>query len=108
MLLGGTVTGNYTTPEEWGELLKKSGFKAITAPFTCLDSEKTINQYLQIIRENNVIFFVFAKLQALFSAICKINVNHGFLKQCLKNSQIDLHIINSAVMGMVFRWMSVG
>ena len=55
MLLGGTVTGNYTTPEEWGELLKKSGFKAITAPFTCLDSEKTINQYLQIIRENNVI-----------------------------------------------------
>lgn len=55
MLLGGTVTGNYSNPEEWGVLLKKSGFKAITAPFSCLDSEKTIDQYMSIIRENNVL-----------------------------------------------------
>lgn len=55
MLAGGTVTGNFTNPEEWGELLKRSGFKAITAPFSCLDTEKTINRYMEIIKENNVL-----------------------------------------------------
>jgi len=55
MLLGGTVTGDYTTPEEWGVLLRKSGFKAITAPFSCLDNEETTDRYMSIIRDANVV-----------------------------------------------------
>lgn len=35
MLLGGTVEGRWTTPEEWEALLVKSRFRAVTAPFNC-------------------------------------------------------------------------
>ena len=35
MLLGGTVCGAYSTPEEWEKLLAASRFKAVTAPFHC-------------------------------------------------------------------------
>ncbi len=35
MLLGGTVAGRYTSPEEWEDLLVRSRFKAVTAPFAC-------------------------------------------------------------------------
>ena len=55
MLLGGTVTGNFSTPEEWGELLTKSGFKAITAPFSCNDSDETIDRYMSIIGDKGVL-----------------------------------------------------
>ena len=35
MLLGGTITGSYSTPEEWEMLLRRSRFRAVTAPFNC-------------------------------------------------------------------------
>lgn len=54
MLLGGTVTGDHKTPEEWGLLLIKSGFKAITAPFSCLDDDDVINAYMTIISDAKV------------------------------------------------------
>ena len=54
MLLGGTVTGKYTCPQEWAELLKASRFKAITAPFTCLTPRGEIDEYCEIIRRAGV------------------------------------------------------
>jgi len=54
MILGGTVTGAFSTPEEWEILLIKSGFKAITAPFCCTDDEETISRYMEIITRNKV------------------------------------------------------
>ena len=54
MILGGTVTGNFSGPEEWEALLQRSGFKAITAPFTCEDDEATIDIYMRIIERNKV------------------------------------------------------
>ena len=35
MLLGGTVVGNCAGPREWEDLLVRSRFKAVTAPFDC-------------------------------------------------------------------------
>ena len=35
MLLGGTIAGNWSGPEEWEKLLVRSHFKAVTAPFDC-------------------------------------------------------------------------
>ena len=35
MLLGGTVTGEYRNVREWEDLLVRSRFRAITAPFSC-------------------------------------------------------------------------
>ena len=54
MILGGTVTGDFHTPEEWEVLLKRSGFKAVTAPFSCEDDKKTIDAYVEICRRNHV------------------------------------------------------
>ena len=54
MILGGTVTGEFKTPEEWEELLIRSGFKAITAPFCCEDDENLICKYMDIIERNHV------------------------------------------------------
>ena len=54
MILGGTVTGEFKTPEEWEELLIRSGFKAITAPFCCEDDENLIRKYMDIIERNHV------------------------------------------------------
>ena len=42
MLLGGTVAGSWTTPEEWEALLVRSRFKAVTAPFDCQTERETI------------------------------------------------------------------
>ena len=42
MLLGGTVAGSWTTPEEWEALLVRSRFKAVTAPFDCRTERETI------------------------------------------------------------------
>ena len=54
MILGGTVTGDFKSVEEWEKLLVKSNFKAITAPFTCEDSEETIIAYMDIIKKHKV------------------------------------------------------
>ena len=55
MLLGGTVTGNYDSPSSWEELLLKSRFKAVTAPFNYLDPKDIIEEYVKICERNNVL-----------------------------------------------------
>ena len=35
MLLGGTIAGRYASPAEWEDLLVRSRFRAVTAPFHC-------------------------------------------------------------------------
>ena len=45
MLLGGTVCGQFNTPEEWERLLAASHFKAVTAPFTCFTPPAEIAAY---------------------------------------------------------------
>ncbi len=55
MLLGGTVTGKYSSPEEWEELLIRSRFKSVTAPFHCGMSRETVERYLQITRRHQVL-----------------------------------------------------
>ena len=54
MILGGMVTGSFSNAGEWEKLLVDSGFKAITAPFTCEDDEATIAEYMEIISSHNV------------------------------------------------------
>ena len=54
MLLGGTVTGCYETPEEWERLLVASRFKAITAPFSCRTPREETDAYLEIVRRRGV------------------------------------------------------
>ena len=55
MLLGGTVSGPFTTPEEWEKLLVRSRFKAVTAPFSCHTPRKEINAYRNICDRHNVV-----------------------------------------------------
>ena len=45
MLLGGTVAGRYTCPEDWEDLLVRSRFKAVTAPFNCHTPRKETDAY---------------------------------------------------------------
>ena len=54
MILGGTVTGSFKTPEEWEELLIKSGFKAVTAPFCFEDDADTVKSFMNIIEKHDV------------------------------------------------------
>ena len=54
MILGGTVTGQFENVKEWAELLDRSGFRAITAPFTCEDEEAKIRDYMSVINERKV------------------------------------------------------
>lgn len=48
MLLGGTVSGLWRTPQEWEKLLKASRFRAVTAPFDCHTDKETIKEYCDI------------------------------------------------------------
>ncbi len=54
MLLGGTVTGRYSGPEEWEKLLVASRFRAITAPFSCETPGEDVAAYCEIIRRHGV------------------------------------------------------
>ena len=45
MLLGGTVAGPFSGPEEWEELLVRSRFKAVTAPFNMYTPRKETEAY---------------------------------------------------------------
>ena len=45
MLLGGTIAGQWRTPEEWEALLVKSRFKAVTAPFDCRTEKSEVSAY---------------------------------------------------------------
>ena len=54
MLLGGTVTGSYHSPEEWEKLLIASRFKAVTAPFHCRMPRDEIGAYRAICEKHHV------------------------------------------------------
>ncbi len=54
MLLGGTVTGAYSSVAEWERLLIASRFKAVTAPFTCRTPREEISRYLDAVNRNGV------------------------------------------------------
>ena len=54
MILGGTVTGHYDSVKEWEELLVRSKFRAITAPFSCEDDEGRVTQFMQVISDHKV------------------------------------------------------
>ena len=54
MLLGGTIVGCYANMQEWEELLIRSGFRAITAPFSCRTDKKEIQGYLEAAAKHGV------------------------------------------------------
>jgi sugar phosphate isomerase/epimerase len=54
MLLGGTVAGKYSGPEEWEQLLIRSRFKAVTAPFNMYTPRKETEAYLDICDRHRV------------------------------------------------------
>ena len=54
MLLGGTVSGKYSGPEEWEQLLIRSRFKAVTAPFNMYTPRKETEAYLDICDRHGV------------------------------------------------------
>ena len=55
MLLGGTVAGHYTCPEEWEDLLVRSRFKAVTAPFSCRSPRGEIDAYHAVCGKHGVV-----------------------------------------------------
>ena len=54
MLLGGTVAGLYTDPEEWERALAASGFRAVTAPFSCDTPRDEIRAYCKAASRHRV------------------------------------------------------
>ncbi len=55
MLLGGTVAGKYSGPEEWEKLLAASRFKAVTAPFDRTTSREEIRGYCEAARRHGTV-----------------------------------------------------
>ena len=55
MRLGGTIAGDYRSPQEWEALLVKSGFRAVTAPFNCLTPRDEIDTYREICDRHDVV-----------------------------------------------------
>ena len=55
MLLGGTVAGQYQHPAEWEQALAASGFRAITAPFSCRTPRDEIRAYCDIAAGHRVV-----------------------------------------------------
>ena len=55
MLLGGTIAGEWSSPEEWEALLVKSRFRAVTAPFDCRTPEGEIRAYREICDRRGVV-----------------------------------------------------
>ena len=54
MLLGGSIVGAYSDMSEWEELLVRSRFRAITAPFSCRTPAEEIRSFCEIIRRRGV------------------------------------------------------
>ena len=54
MLLGGTIVGKWNSMAEWEQLLIRSRFKAITAPFSCKTDPADIAAYCGAIERNGV------------------------------------------------------
>ncbi len=48
MRLGGTVSGRWNGPEEWGALLAASRFRAVTAPFDCRTPPDVADAYCAV------------------------------------------------------------
>lgn len=55
MRLGGTVVGEWTTLSEWEALLRKSRFRAITAPFDCRTPREDIGRFMSVCLRNDVV-----------------------------------------------------
>lgn len=55
MLLGGTVAGNWTSPKEWEDLLVRSRFRAVTAPFNCTTPKSETDAYREICDKHGVV-----------------------------------------------------
>jgi sugar phosphate isomerase/epimerase len=55
MRLGGTVSGNWSSPAEWEELLLRSRFRAVTAPFSCNTPRNEIEAYCDICKRHDVL-----------------------------------------------------
>ena len=55
MLLGGTIAGQWSTPEEWEALLVKSRFRAVTAPFDCHTDPQAVAAYCEICKGHGVV-----------------------------------------------------
>ena len=54
MRLGGTVAGRYACPAEWEQALTASGFRAVTAPFSCETPWDEIRSYCDIAARHGV------------------------------------------------------
>ena len=54
MRLGGSIVGNYSNIGEWEELLVRSRFRAITAPFNCHTPPEEIRQYISVAERHDV------------------------------------------------------
>ena len=55
MRLGGTIAGRYASPAEWEQLLIKSGFRAVTAPFTCRTPREETDALRAACERNDVV-----------------------------------------------------
>lgn len=55
MRLGGTVSGNFSGPEDWERLLVKSRFRAVTAPFHCDTPESETDAYRAACERHDVL-----------------------------------------------------
>ena len=55
MRLGGTVAGPYSDPGEWEELLVRSRFRAVTAPFSMHTPRKETEVYLAACERHSVV-----------------------------------------------------
>lgn len=54
MRLGGTVAGRVSGPQEWEELLVRSRFRAVTAPFSCRTPRETVTAYVSVCEKHDV------------------------------------------------------
>ena len=55
MRLGGTVSGHWSTPEEWGTLLAASRFRAVTAPFDCHTPRDVTDAYCAVAARHDAV-----------------------------------------------------
>ena len=55
MRLGGSVTGTWKTPEEWGKLLEKSRFATVTSPVDSSAPRALAQEYFDIARQLGVL-----------------------------------------------------
>ena len=69
MLLGGTVAGPYSGPEEWEKLLVRSRFRAVTAPFDMHTPRKETDAYRTACERHGVIIAEIGVWKNLFDPV---------------------------------------